>query len=330
MRRPGGCYNARNVKTAMCGMVVALALAAAGCGSSSLGGAGGASGAGGPAGAGAAGAGGAGGHAGAGGAAGSAGAGAAGAAGSAGAGAAGVAGSAGGAGGAGGHAGGAGGQAGGAGAAGRGCPASLDFHDTTGGLQLGPHNHVFVDPMIDTQPVKNYASQVIFAGPTLSIVANFPKDPNIGFDGGAKTDIVPDAAALDAGSALDPWLGELSLLPAGCAPSSLAGKSVEVRLLWVLNGAIGTSPLHTVALGTIRNGAEVQYADAQLVYPSTRSLNTLTPVVLTHTFVDPQDGSGGLFLRIYVADPIEQIPTTVYLDAITWTDATTDGSAGGG
>jgi hypothetical protein len=174
--------------------------------------------------------------------------------------------------------GGGGGDSGRGGASGSGgsavCPHGVDFRDgTLGGLVLGPHNNVFSNPTIASGPITNYANQVIFAGPVLSLPAMFPQ----------RMTVAPDPSS---GTALDPWLGELSLVPATCERASLAGRTVRVRLLWRLTVAIGPVPAHGVYLGSYTsNGNPVAYPDASLLYPGpdavdatagTRTLNTLT------------------------------------------------------
>jgi hypothetical protein len=191
------------------------------------------------------------------------------------------------------------------------CPASVDFRDgTVGGLALGPHNHTFASPAVVPGPVTNYADQTVFQGPALSVLANFSQAPS-------------SALGVDptSGTALDPWLGELSLIPGGCQPASLDGRTVRVRLLWRLNGAIGTVPGHGIFLGSYANGAPVAYADAAIASPndaandSMRTLNTLNPVELTHTFGAGEDNA---WLRMYLVGSEGEIPTTVYIESITW------------
>jgi hypothetical protein len=205
------------------------------------------------------------------------------------------------------------------------CPESVDFSDGAAkSLALGPGNHVFVNPSSHEAPVENYAGQVVFPGATLSLVANFPKAPSSG------SDFDPSS-----GTALEPWLAELSLLPEGCQPASLTGKTVHVRLLWRLGGAIAGAPSHGIYLGSYVNGEPVAYADASLVQlgrdegsgmvSGTRTLNTLTPIELTHTFTDDEQSA---YLRMYLLEPNGELRTSVYVEGVTWGEA--DGAGGYG
>jgi hypothetical protein len=201
---------------------------------------------------------------------------------------------------------------GGTGAASPECPGSVDFETNSAeSLALGPHNRVFLAPSIAPDPVQNYDDQVVFPGPTLSLLAKFPE---------ASSDAPEDPSA---GAALEPWLGELSLLPEGCEPGSLTGKTVRVRLLWNLDGAIVGAPPHGVFLGSYVDGEPVYYPDASQVQlghertgmaTGTRALNTLNPIVLTHTFTEDEDSA---YLRVYLLEDFE-IETTVYVESVTW------------
>jgi hypothetical protein len=209
----------------------------------------------------------------------------------------------------GGGAGGSGGSTAGAGGDGGssagGCPATITFADgATHGLAVGPHNHAFLDPMVDTSPTKNYSMQTVFAGPTLSIPADFAI---------AQSTITPSPAS---GTLLDPWLAELALLPAGCQPGSLVGKKVTVKMIWLLDGAIGNVPGHGLYLGTYSNGAPVAYADAEVT--TMRTLNTLAPITLTHTFTSTTDGAEGIFFRAYLLGGDGETPTTIHVESISW------------
>jgi hypothetical protein len=197
------------------------------------------------------------------------------------------------------------------------CPRSVTF---SGGdaesLALGPHNRVFLEPSIEPGPVKNDAGQTVFSGPALSLVANFPKATN-------------NALGLDASSgiALDPWLAELALLPEDCGPASLTGKTVSVRVLWRLGAAITSVPAHGVHLGSYADGEPIAYDDsiqsqvAQGGSPGGQAgaaaLNSPNPIKLTHTFTDDEDSA---YLRLYLLDPQGELPTTVYVEGVSWGD----------
>jgi hypothetical protein len=159
--------------------------------------------------------------------------------------------------------------------------------------------------------VKNYAGQQVFAGPTLSVPADFAiaLDPSL-------------VGNPSPGPKLDPWLGELSLLPTGCHPGSLIGRRVRVTVLWLLNGAIGNVPQHGIYLGSYQQDLPVAYPDAQAI--TTRTVNSLAPVELTHTFTDANDGSEGLFLRAYLLGQDGETPTTFHVQSIVWEQAGTD------
>jgi hypothetical protein len=45
----------------------------------------------------------------------------------------------------------------------------------------------------------------------------------------------------------------------------------------------------------------------------------LNPLVLSHTFTDPADGAEGIFLRLYLIDHEEDLPSTVHVGAVDWT-----------
>jgi hypothetical protein len=60
---------------------------------------------------------------------------------------------------------------------------------------------------------------------------------------------------------------------------------------------------------------------------SMRTLNTLNPVELVHTFTgDEQDA----YLRMYLDDEDGQIPTTVFVGSVRWSDGTVSPNGGGG
>jgi hypothetical protein len=202
------------------------------------------------------------------------------------------------------------------------CPRTVDFSNgaaTATTLALGPHNHVFQNPTIDPGPIKNYADQSIFPDGALSMIANFP--------------ILEGATSpIDSsGNARESWLGELSLVPAGCTPATLAGLTVRVRVHWRLGGAIGWVPPHGIYLGTYSpSGAPVAYGDASLNYDmvtdsGTRTLNELNPIELTHTFTGTETSA---YLRMYLADSFE-FPTTVFVESVVWTASSGTGGAGG-
>lgn len=198
------------------------------------------------------------------------------------------------------------------------CPRDITFADgTTGGLALGPHNRAFLEPMVNDQPVTNYAMQVVFPGRTLMMPADF-----VSGAGG------PMQAGPEAGAALYPWLGEISVLAPGCTPQPLAGKTVRVEMLWTLYGAIVQVPDHGIHLGSYRGGSPIFFADASLAYvepapdarPNPRTLNTLQPVVVTHTFDEAEVAGGleGLYLRLYAIHRDGELATTLYLRSIKW------------
>jgi hypothetical protein len=226
-------------------------------------------------------------------------------------GSAGTAGSAPGSGGAGGSAGTAGGGIDGTAAS---CAVTIDFHDgMLDGIQLGPRNAAFLAPTINgTDVVVNYEFQSVFDPPMLETHADFPR-----------------GSTCPPGNGPDPWLGELSVLPAGCQPASLVGRTVRVTLMW-LRSAASTVYANTVSLGTYSNGAAVDYADATIVYPLVRTLDSLDPLVLEHTFVSPTDGAEGVYLRIRLQSQESDVPTTVYIDRIEWGKPTAGGTTGSG
>jgi hypothetical protein len=133
-----------------------------------------------------------------------------------------------------------------------------------------------------------------------------------------------------AGTALDPWLGELILVPAACDASTLLGKTLHVTLLWRLNAAITQDPPTGVYLGGYEEGKQTVFDDARLLYPGTtsagsstpRSLNSLTPMELSHTFSTAPEAvaaaRGGVYLRVYLLTPEVAVPSTLYVGDIDW------------
>jgi hypothetical protein len=191
-------------------------------------------------------------------------------------------------------------------------------YSTQGLIELGPHNHVFWSPQVDTEPVHNYANQLVFQLRTASVVANFSN--------ASGATIAPAPAA---GVGLDPWLAELSLvLPVlpDCPNATGLPRSVQVTALWTPDIAIGSVPAHGFYLGSYRNGVPVVYADAVMQYDEgsdagmgVRSLNTLAPVELSHTFTQEESNDEGVFLRVYLMSRDGDTPTTVHVATITWT-----------
>jgi len=89
-----------------------------------------------------------------------------------------------------------------------------------------------------------------------------------------------------------------------------------VKLIWLLDGTLGNVPGHGLYLGTYANGSPVAYADAQVT--TTRTLNTLAPITLTHQFTNATDGAEGIFFRAYLLGGDGETPTTIHVDSITW------------
>jgi len=87
-----------------------------------------------------------------------------------------------------------------------------------------------------------------------------------------------------------------------------------------------------VFLGSYANGVPIAFGDTALVNPvgadtSMRTLNTLNPVELLHTFAgDEQDA----YLRMYLDDDNGQIPTTVFVGSVRWSDGKVIPNGGGG
>jgi hypothetical protein len=162
--------------------------------------------------------------------------------------------------------------------------------------------------------VHNSLNQLVFQGPTLSLVANFSNASSATFTPGPA-----------AGAALEPWLAELSLVQTGCMKATKLAKSVRVTALWTQDSASAPSvPPHGFYLGTYRSGVPVEYADAVLQYDGatdagtgTRTLNTLAPIELTHTFTPEESSDEGMFLRVYLMGSGETA-TTVHVESIIW------------
>jgi hypothetical protein len=195
------------------------------------------------------------------------------------------------------------------------CATTIDFQDgTLEGIGLGPQNAVFLSPTIDTQPVLNDQSQEVLAPPTLKAFANFPW-----------------GATCPPSSAPDPWLAELSLLPAGCQPQSFVGQTIRVTLLWHLDGGgLVTVPLTSVSLGTYAGGA-VTYTDASMVYSDWSTLmHAFDLLVLQHTFLATDDGAQGVFLRLRLVSQDAALATTVHVARIEWVATPASGAAGSG
>jgi hypothetical protein len=95
----------------------------------------------------------------------------------------------------------------------------------------------------------------------------------------------------------------------------------------VLNDLVESGMVfRAVYLGGYRNGVPVVYSDAVLQYDEaadaglqTRTLNTLTPIELTHTFTPEESSDEGVFLRVYLLSADGDIPTTVHIESFMWT-----------
>jgi hypothetical protein len=196
-------------------------------------------------------------------------------------------------------------------AAAAGCPASIDFHDgTSGGLVLGPANQVLSAPAVELAPATNFESQVVFGNPHLAM----------------KADFAAQILASDPSTRMG-VLAELSILPAGCVPRGLAGRTVTVTVLWKLDGAIVEVPYHGLSLGgTDDIGGRWSFSDADILCEAdncdTRTLNTLEAIQLTHVFSMADDATddyaNGLYLRAQLFTDEGPTPTTVYVGSITW------------
>jgi len=205
---------------------------------------------------------------------------------------------------------GAAGASGSAGAAGASaCPSVIDFQDgSTHGLALGARNTVFAAPRLAPGGATNDQGAAVFARPVLALPATFPQ---------VRTDT--------------PSVGEVSILPAGCPTTGLAGRTVTVELYWKLDGAIGSVPTHGVSLGTSTSagGRALDFSDASIVFEGAdlcpsgdascglRTLGTASALKLIHVFSDG-DAVSGLFLRAVMESFEAPIATTVYVGSIGW------------
>jgi hypothetical protein len=87
-------------------------------------------------------------------------------------------------------------------------------------------------------------------------------------------------------------------------------------MLWLLDGAIANFPQNGIYLGSYQQGLPVAYPDAEAI--TARTLNTLTPIELTHTFTAASDGSEGIFIRAYLLGQDGDTATTFHIQSIVW------------
>lgn len=199
--------------------------------------------------------------------------------------------------------GGSGGGGSGSGAAPLTCPASLSFDDgLSPGLSAGPQNRQLLAPRMFNEAVLNYQDNIVFEG-ALKAGGAFEQvggDPTLGPDSGAE---------------LEPFLGQVALVPPACAGADVSGRTLTVRYLVRLTGAIVQRPPHGAFLGSAHDDTFTFYEDA---VSDGDIINTLAAQTLEHTFTaaEAEDvAENGVFFNLYTAEPL---PIDLYIDEIVW------------
>lgn len=183
------------------------------------------------------------------------------------------------------------------------CPASLVFDGSPPGLALGPLNHGLLTPTLVSGPVENYQGSVVFDSGALASGGAFDAESS-----------TPDLGPAD-GDGLEPYLGQISLIPPDCQGTDVTGRTVTVRFLVDLTAAIVSRPTNGAFLGSMRRGAFTYYEDA---VTDGDIINTLAGQTLTHTFTRAEAADvkkSGLFLNLFALSPV---PITLYVDEVVW------------
>lgn len=178
-------------------------------------------------------------------------------------------------------------------------------------LVLGPNNEVFPSVRKSTQPLVNYASQVVFDPSNWELNANFPPSND------------SDDATLQLPEELNEVadnVGEVRITRPECRGLSAAGRTVRVYAWWKLGGAIVRTPTEGIVLGTTGGEWFEDSGKSVIVGGSeqTRPLNSLSPLVLEHTFpASDETDAGDLVLKLWLLEAFE-FPSTLYINRIEW------------
>ncbi|MES1186583.1 MAG: hypothetical protein ABUL60_22410 [Myxococcales bacterium] len=188
------------------------------------------------------------------------------------------------------------------------CFAALTAVDA---LPLGPNNRVLSPGRRNNGVVLNYEDQVVFDPPNWAFNAVFPKSAR---SDDASLQLPEELGEVPANT------GEVYITRPACRGQTPTGRTVRVHVLWKLDGAIIRTPLEGIALGTTDG---TWFADATRSSPvdapeDERPLNSLTPLVLEHTFTatDTMD-AGDLVLKLWLLESF-QFPSTLYINRIEW------------
>jgi hypothetical protein len=152
------------------------------------------------------------------------------------------------------------------------------------------------------EAVFNYQDNIVFEGALKA-------------GGGFETNGGDPSWGPQSGAELEPFLGQVELVPPVCAGTDVAGRTLTVRFLVRLTGAVGTFPGHGAFLGSEHDGAFTYYEDA---VTEGNIVNTLQEQTLQHTFTSEEAADvaeNGVFLNLYV---LESLPVDLYIDDIVW------------
>jgi hypothetical protein len=182
------------------------------------------------------------------------------------------------------------------------CPASTGFDDgRLLGLGKGPQNQGLLAPRIFNEAVFNYQDNIVFEGALKAGSA---------FEHAGGTGLGPES-----GAELEPFLGQVELVPPACAGTDVSGRTLTVTYLVRLTGAVGTFPGHGAFLGSAHDGDFTFYEDART---NENIVNTLAERTLEHTFTEAEAADvaeNGVFFNLYTLEPL---PIDLYIDQIVW------------
>jgi len=178
-------------------------------------------------------------------------------------------------------------------------------------LELGPNNRVFPSVRRNTSTLMNYASQVVFDPTNWELNANFPPS--------ADSDDTMLQLPEDLGQ-ISENVGEVRITRPQCNGRSAAGRTVRVHAWWKLGGAIIRTPTEGIVLGTAEGESFADSGKVAMVGSSdqTRPLNSLSPLVLEHTFgATDEIDAGDLVLKLWLLETFD-FPSTLYINRIEW------------
>jgi hypothetical protein len=177
--------------------------------------------------------------------------------------------------------------------------------------QLSPDNMVLASARRNTNTLLNYADEVVFDPPSWELGAMFPAS-----DRSDDTSIqLPEEL-----SQISENRGEVYITRPACRGRSAAGRTVRVYAWWRLDGAIGRTPIHGIALGTTDGES---FADATEASPldgsqETRPLNRRLPIVLEHSFsASDTTDAGDLVLKLWLLENFD-FSSTLYINRVEW------------